>query len=194
MDRPKLIRINVLGETKAKRTNPIVSLFSVALFRRHFPKLWRWCASWGWAGLIGLALTVEEAREYGIALSFAVLGAVSLAATCIRWAGLPGAPNLTKSVQILGSCMVAPLFLILSVIWIVGNRGTEPWSRIPSDWRFVVNSYVTSQYPDLPIPDKPIAPIPPVFALDKPQPTTSSVHPRISESRGTTEAPPPVSG
>jgi hypothetical protein len=141
---------------------------------------------------MGLALATEEAHEYGIALSFAVLGTISLVATCIRWVGMPDDAKLTKVVRFLGSCVLAPSFLIISVIWIVGNRGTEKWSRIPGDWTFVVNSYVTSQYPDLPVPDKPIAPVPPIHALDKPRLTTSSVHPRVPESHGTTEVPPPV--
>jgi hypothetical protein len=54
------------------------------------------------------------------------------------------------------------------LVWIVGNRDSQPWSRLPDDWAFVVNSYIDSRYPRIAALPEPIAPAPPLNALDKP--------------------------
>lgn len=167
--------LNLLGSIPPSRRG-VLFRFSMAPLRNHFPRFFRYCADWGWAGLMVAAVGLEEAHEYGIALALAILGAVSLCAMVYHWEGLPDSEVLTLFGRVLGY-VFALCCLSISILWIIGNKGTQPWSRLSEDWSLVINSYVTHQYPKTTSPAEPPAPTPPIFALNK--------TPHITPSRST---------
>jgi hypothetical protein len=90
----------------------------------RIPKIPKWLADWGWLGLLIAAVTFEEAKEYGIALMFAILAALSLVAVVIYWGGMKDSPRLTlwsKGVGIAAS-------IVLCVVVHPSELGT--WGRV----------------------------------------------------------------
>ena len=107
-----------------------------ASFAKHSPKLAKGLANWGWAGMLGLALGMESAHEYGAALFLVIVGALAVAATCVYWAGHEGSHLLTWVIRISG-LLFAVVLAVVGTIGVIGEKGQQSWSRLPDDWRVV---------------------------------------------------------
>jgi hypothetical protein len=77
--------------------------------------------------------TVEQAHEYLAALILLALGAVSLVAVLVQWKGIQQWPKFTMLAKISG-VVVAIAFLVVSLIWVYGEKGDQHWSRLPEYW------------------------------------------------------------
>ena len=104
-------------------------MFKFRRFRKHFPRFSKWMAKWGWGVLFGTAFALEEGHEYGAALLAALFGVASLASSVLHWGGLETDPKLTKGMRVVGY-LFALVLLVISVFYVVGEKGTQPWSRL----------------------------------------------------------------
>lgn len=112
--RPILIRINLLGDVRPKRTFPLSG---------GIVGLWEWSAKWRWFDtLFLLAVAVMPGLgEYGWAVFFLTLSAFSL--TSHVWH-----KDLTRSLKGFSSLGILAGFLLTMFI-LVGIKGQQPWSR-----------------------------------------------------------------
>ncbi len=134
-------------------------LFHWRRFAQHFPRLSRWIANWGWAGLLIAAVTLESEREYLAALCLAALAALSFVFAVIHWKGIPEDAALTKSLRSAG-CLFGLIIAIAACVWIWGAKGEQPWSRLPAAWGNVRGSKLPQQTATKDEPPKPTDPAP----------------------------------
>ncbi len=97
---------------------------------KHSPRLSKWIANWGWAGLLGAALAIEEAHEYGAAFGFTILGSISIVFSLLHWKGNPDSKSLTIFGRGFGIA-ISILSAVFGCVWIYGQKGDQPWSRMP---------------------------------------------------------------
>lgn len=147
-------------------------------FQEQYPRLSRWIARWGGAGLLVTAVCFEEAHEYFVALVLVFGSAISLVASLIHWEGVAESPSLTKMGRVAGLGM-AIILLTISAVWIFGRKGNQDWSRIPQAWTQVLYWIGVPPLtpPGIPGPgdEVTLAPIPPadmVYVPANPQPNS----------------------
>jgi len=126
-----ILAIMWMGWIKNMSTEVLTAIWD--RFARHFPRFSHYVAGWGWAGLLLAAVAVEAEHEYCVALSLVIAASSSLVATCIHWQGLPDDPELTIVIRRSGF-VIALLIVAVGSVWIWGNKGDEPCSRLPKAW------------------------------------------------------------
>jgi hypothetical protein len=76
------------------------------------------------------AVGIQAEHEYGVALACAAVSGLSLSFSVFYWKGNPDSIWLTRIGRILGLLGAAALLLFGS-LWVLGQKGDQPWSRIP---------------------------------------------------------------
>jgi hypothetical protein len=168
-----MVRINLVAQRRKTKASCKLRNISESL-RAHFPRLFMWCAEWGWAGLLGFAVALEEAHEYLGALFFVVASAISLVAAMVYGKGIEDSHFLTIAGRISGS-IFALILLVVGSVWVLGSKGSQSWSRLPSAWHVVFEEGQEGNNPTRDVQtaksqDAPVAQEQPQSA----QPTTSS--------------------
>jgi hypothetical protein len=106
-----------------------MALDFTADFKKHVPRIPKWMATWGWAGLVVFALTFESAGEYLISLVLFFAAWASLYSSVHHWAGIADSPSLTSFLRKSGK-FIAFILLITSSVWVTIRKGTHPWSNL----------------------------------------------------------------
>lgn len=107
-------------------------------------KFAEWYARVGWAGLMLAALAFEEAHEFGVAEGLLFAGALSLVYSTFYWRGIKEWPRLTITGRILG-VVFAICLLVVGCIWILGRKGSDPWSQVPQFFHGLLNKPTSPQ-------------------------------------------------
>jgi len=68
-------------------------------FRAHHSRLFKWIATWGWAGLLIAGLTFVGVDEYLVALLLLVMSGVSLCFSATTQWQIEGTPAVTMIVK-----------------------------------------------------------------------------------------------